>query len=1049
MPCDYKKIAEQNLRKYGTEIERIGEMLLAHHYSDRTHFVYELLQNAEDAIRLRKNNAGLPRSVCFTLDHDHLEFTHYGLPFEEKHVSAICGIGESTKEDELTAIGHFGIGFKSVYAFSKKPEIHSGDEHFVIDAFVRPRMIAERRTSIGQTLFCFPFADTDAYKEILKRLEVLGHRTLLFLKEIDSIEWKEMGGSNGIFLREATHLGTNIRRVTLYGESSEGTKAEPEDWLVFSRDVFKNKEEKAGQVEIAYALTKDENGNHLITPVTDSPLVVFFPTEKETNLGFLVQGPYKTTPSRDNIPKDDTWNQYLIAESSLLVKDSLRKLSQMNLLSVGVIRAMPLDRSKFKPPSWSAEPEHMFKPIFDSVKDSFREEELIPRHGGGYVSGKCSKIARTDGLRNILDSIQLTQLYRAEKALSWITADVTYNRTPEVRRYLMQELDIDEVDTDSLLPLFTQDFLAQQTDDWIASLYAFLLDQSSLWRDGGFRLKPIIRLENGEQVIPFDEFGTPKVFLPGPARSGFRTVKESVCKNIDALRFLKAFGLTEPDPVDDVIENVLAQFTDDLTDLDDASYQKAITKIIDAFQTDSESQRKKLLNALHATAFLRSKNAGSNEILFKCPEVVYIPTDSLQTLFSGSEEVWFVDRTDEALTGESARQFLEACGVRTYLRREQCESSLSSDERLELRRAEGATNWSRHSITDYDVIGLREAALRISSLCFEQAEPVAASLWRVLTDTLREARETFFRGTYAWAYFHSEWKRPFPAQFVRDLRTVLWVPTAKGELRAPQQVCFSEVARSITDSPNPILQELLGFRPETIMQLAKEAGIELETIELVKKHGLTTDRLREMLEHAGLVDSPGEEAPAAPPQPGGGGKGHPGEGTGPATPPPPGTDHPDGQTRFFSYVYTSPDSDDHSAMSPEEIFRREKIGRDGVDYVIEQEGLRGVNVKEMPHTNEGYDLETYDDSGNIERYIEVKATGQLWGTRGVTLSDPQFRHARQLKDKYWLYVVEKSGKENCKLYRIQNPAMNIGSYVFDGGWKQIAVGTDDASEQED
>jgi len=114
MSVDYTKIAEENLRKYGTEIERIGEMLLAHRYSDRTHFVYELLQNAEDAIRLRKNNAGLPRSVCFTLDNDHLEFTHYGLPFDETHVRAICGIGESTKEDELTAIGHFGIGFKSV-----------------------------------------------------------------------------------------------------------------------------------------------------------------------------------------------------------------------------------------------------------------------------------------------------------------------------------------------------------------------------------------------------------------------------------------------------------------------------------------------------------------------------------------------------------------------------------------------------------------------------------------------------------------------------------------------------------------------------------------------------------------------------------------------------------------------------------------------------------------------------------------------------------------------------------------------------------------------
>ena len=42
-----------------------------------------------------------------------------------------------------------------------------------------------------------------------------------------------------------------------------------------------------------------------------SPLVVFFPTEKETFLGFLIQGPYRTTPARDNVPEHDQWNQGL------------------------------------------------------------------------------------------------------------------------------------------------------------------------------------------------------------------------------------------------------------------------------------------------------------------------------------------------------------------------------------------------------------------------------------------------------------------------------------------------------------------------------------------------------------------------------------------------------------------------------------------------------------------------------------------------------------------------------------------------------------------
>ena len=49
MVSDYNAIRVENERKYGTDIGRIGAMLLANRYGDRTHFIFELLQNAEDA----------------------------------------------------------------------------------------------------------------------------------------------------------------------------------------------------------------------------------------------------------------------------------------------------------------------------------------------------------------------------------------------------------------------------------------------------------------------------------------------------------------------------------------------------------------------------------------------------------------------------------------------------------------------------------------------------------------------------------------------------------------------------------------------------------------------------------------------------------------------------------------------------------------------------------------------------------------------------------------------------------------------------------------
>ena len=139
MPSDYEAIRADNEQRYGTDIGRIGPMLLANRYDDRTHFIFELLQNAEDALAKHKGWEG-QRGVEFSLSPDDLSVTHFGKPFDEDDVRGVCGIGESTKG--LTSIGRFGIGFKSVYAFTASPEIHSGSEHFAIDSFVLPRAVA-------------------------------------------------------------------------------------------------------------------------------------------------------------------------------------------------------------------------------------------------------------------------------------------------------------------------------------------------------------------------------------------------------------------------------------------------------------------------------------------------------------------------------------------------------------------------------------------------------------------------------------------------------------------------------------------------------------------------------------------------------------------------------------------------------------------------------------------------------------------------------------------------------------------------------------------
>src|SRR5258708_33162866 len=97
MSSDYAAIKKENVSRYGTDIGRIGPMLLADRYDDRTHFIFELLQNAEDALARRGGWNG-SRAVSFTLSETELRVVHCGQPFDRQDVRGICGIAESTKD---------------------------------------------------------------------------------------------------------------------------------------------------------------------------------------------------------------------------------------------------------------------------------------------------------------------------------------------------------------------------------------------------------------------------------------------------------------------------------------------------------------------------------------------------------------------------------------------------------------------------------------------------------------------------------------------------------------------------------------------------------------------------------------------------------------------------------------------------------------------------------------------------------------------------------------------------------------------------------------
>ena len=650
MPADYDKIRDENIARYGWDTAVLD--LLGQLYSDRTHFIFELIQNAEDA-----GATGL----AFELFDDRLEVRHDGRPFTEADVRGVCGVGQTGKSADLTAIGQFGIGFKSVYAYTKTPRVWSGQEHFGIEMYVRPFAVPPLdepagvdRGGVGPaTLFVFPF-DHDtvpaatAVREISAALSAIEPGTLLFLRNIARLSVRGRQVTSADIRRTAADRTATSRRVTL----SKGGREQ--QWLVWHREVG-DFGDLAHRVELAFRAAA-AGGEPRLVPTGRSPLTVFFPTEKETFLGFLVQGPYRTTPARDNIPEHDPANQALVRRTADLLADVLTELRTDGLVTVDLLTALPLEGGRFPPGS-------MFRPLFEAVREVLAHDEIIPVSGGGYGTAADVKLAPAEvsgehpagaGLPGLFGPERLGALYGAGRPLHFADTAITEGGSPVLHRYLREEIGIEEVTQAALAGRLTREFLQAQPDEWITRLYGFLHRHPSLWQEPRFpddqpgpaRTRPVIRLEDGSHVVAFGADGRPAVYLPGRTASGFPTVRRAIADSPAARPFLDSLGLAEPDVVDEVLEIVLPRYDGlDVAGLDPAQHDADLEWVVRALDEAGPARRRQVMDRLAGTAFLIGENAATGEPRMLPPAGLYQRSKDLETYFGGNPAVWFAADT--------------------------------------------------------------------------------------------------------------------------------------------------------------------------------------------------------------------------------------------------------------------------------------------------------------------------------------------------------------------------------------------------------------------
>jgi hypothetical protein len=810
--AEYDKIRAENVARYGWDtavLELLGQL-----YSERTHFIFELIQNAEDAGAT---------ALTFTLFDDRLELRHDGRDFTVADVRAICGVGQGAKADDLTQIGQFGIGFKAGYAYTESPRIHSGAENFLIEKYVRPYSVDPPGEPEAGTIFIFPFDRPDvpaavAVQEISAALANIGVETLLFLRKIERVRSCGPATADVVLKRTSAARARSGRRVSLSSGQSLGRG--DEEWFVWERQL-----DALGQpgqrVEIAFMVRPEIDSCRLVRRET-SPLVVFFPTQKETFLGFVIQGPYRTTPARDNVPEHDGWNQSLVRETASLLAEVLTELRDEGLLTVEILQALPLDAARFGAQT-------MFRALYETARTALGQEKMIPAADGGYRCARQLQLASAAGIRELLTPDLLADLCGEEGTIAFVSDSISEIGTPVLWRYLREEAGLAELTPDTLVARLTAEFLSARSDQWIVSFYWFLYQHPALWqapRQPGDLAspawsKPIIRLEDGTQVAPFDARGRPAAYLPGPADLGFATVRRAIAAHPDARQFLIALGFGEPDVVAEVLDHVLPRYHDgDVAKLDAAQHDADLELVARALDGAARSSRERLLETLRHTTFLVGENAATGEQRLMRPGDLYQRTRALECYLDGNPDAWLA----ADVYGPWLTQ-LRGMGVRDTVR-------LDARTADELGYVITADEFARH---ERGVAGFDPSA-RIEGLEYALRNPNPARsefVWNTLLVPSRHLIAGVVEKSHRLEFADAR-REPMLSPIGEIARDAAWLPAPDGTFRRPADLDMADLPQSYERDAELALA--LAMTQPALEEASRQLGLPADFLRRLSRH---------------------------------------------------------------------------------------------------------------------------------------------------------------------------------------------------------------------
>jgi len=342
-------------------------------------FVWELLQNAEDAKATR---------ILFELDKDGLTCHHDSKSdFSIKDAKSISKIGVSEKF-EKAAIGKFGIGFKSVFKYAERAEIHSGNLHFALEDYVKiinniPPLKNDKNSNFT-TQFRISFSTVsqkEAFKETKDILDSFSENSILFLDSLQKIEVQLPG-----FTKKLSKLRSDHGTIEITDES--GTQVTKSRWLYSSSPVETDVLDGNGNLKfrrpgyIAIALQIEYEKDLLVgIPLKEAQVFTYFPlAHQESNLKFHIHAPFAIDLGRtqfDQESKSKDENRRLIDLLANQIASLIEGLITSGKVDMRIVELLPVSSDQIH---------EDLAPIRAVLINLFRTKKLITVFGDNRVT---------------------------------------------------------------------------------------------------------------------------------------------------------------------------------------------------------------------------------------------------------------------------------------------------------------------------------------------------------------------------------------------------------------------------------------------------------------------------------------------------------------------------------------------------------------------------------------------------------------------------------------------------------------------------------------